>query len=122
MDWKTVAGILAAIVVVVAFGMEAYKKNLRGDASGKTRAARWEIILVAASLSVLLTASLGFGLGFPGMPLAGIGYAATVFILQWQLDQNVVKRLWKIPGLLAKMWLRKQGATEKEIGEVDDAG
>jgi hypothetical protein len=56
------------------------------------------------------------------MPLAGIGYAATVFILQWQLDQNVVKRLWKIPGLLAKMWLRKQGATEKEIGEVDDAG
>lgn len=122
MEWKDVVSVLAAIVVVVAFGMEAYKKNLRGDGSGKTRAGRNEIILVAALLSLVLTASLGFGLGFPGLPLAVVGYALAVFLLQWQLDQNVVKRLWKVPGILGKAWLQRQGASEKDMEDIDDAG
>ena len=122
MDWENIAWVLAVIVVVVAFGMETYKKNLRGDESGKTKAGKSEIVLVAAILSTLLTGSLAFGLEFPGLPISIVGYVLVVFLLQWQLDQNVVKRLWKVPGILGKSWLRRQGISEKEIEEIDDAG
>ena len=122
MEWKDVIYVLAGIVVVVAFGMEAYKKNIRGDGKAKTKAGRMEIIFIASLLSLVLTVSFAFGLGFPGLPLAIVGYSLVVFLLQWQLDQNVVKRLWKVPGVLGKAWLRKYGASEKDMGDIDNVG
>ena len=56
MDWKVVAAVIAALVLVIGFGMEAYKKWLREDKAGKK-----EIITVAAVLSLVLTASFSFG-------------------------------------------------------------
>ena len=70
LDWKTVSGVLVAIVMVIGFGMEAYKKNIRGDGTGKTRAGKREIALVAAFLSLVFSLSFGIGLGFPGLPWA----------------------------------------------------
>ena len=43
MGWKETVGILIALVVVIGFGMESYKKSLRSDQAGKK-----EIIAVAA--------------------------------------------------------------------------
>jgi uncharacterized membrane protein len=121
-EWKEIVAILITIILVVAFSMETYKKTLRGDGSGKTKASQKEIILVASLLSVALTVSFAFGLGFPGLPLAVVGYILVVFLLQWQLDQNVVKQLWKVPGILGKAWLRGRGVSEKDVEDIEDAG
>jgi len=115
MDWKVVVGVLVAIEVVIGFGMEAYKKNIRGD-----RAGRQEIILVAALLSLVFSGSFGIGLGFPGLPWAFPGYALGVFLLQWFIDQTMVKKAWKALGLVGKSFLRKQGVPEKDLEVLDD--
>jgi len=114
MDWKTVVWVLAAIVVVTGFGMEAYKKNIRGDRAGKK-----EIILVACLLSLVLPGCFAIGLGFPGLPGSLPGYCIGVFLLQWFVDQKVVKRIWRILGLLGKTELKKRGVSEEQLKEID---
>jgi len=104
MDWKTVFGVIVAVVFVIGFGMEAYKKSLRGDKAG-----RKEIIIVAAFLSLAFSASFCFGLGFPGLPWTFPGYALGVFLLQWFVDQKMIKRIWKVLGLVGKTELKRRG-------------
>ena len=115
MDWKTVIGVLVSLVLVIGIGMEAYKKNLRGDKAGKK-----EIILVAALLSLVFVASFAFGLDFPGLPWTFPGYALGVFLLQWFIDQKMIKKAWKALGLVEKSFLRKKGVLEKDLEALDE--
>jgi hypothetical protein len=109
MDYKTLVMALVALIVAVALCMSAYKKNLR------TTAKRKEITWVAVILSVVLTTSLGFGLGFPGIPWALVAYCIVVFFLQWFINQKVVDKLWAVLGLVAKAEAKKR---DIDIGEV----
>jgi hypothetical protein len=115
LDWKTVLGVLGIIVLVIGFGMEAYKKNIRGDGTGKTKAGKKEIILVALVLSLVFSGSFCMGLAFPGLPWAFPGYALGVFLLQWSIDQAVIKKIWTGLGLAEKSILRKRGVPEKDL-------
>lgn len=115
MDWKVVAAVIAALVLVIGFGMEAYKKWLREDKAGKR-----EIITVAAVLSLVLTASFAFGLGFPGLPWTFPGYAIGIFLLQWFIDQKAIKKICKVLGLFGKTKLKKYGVTENDLGVLDE--
>lgn len=115
MDWKVVAAVIAALVLVIGFGMEAYKKWLREDKAGKR-----EIITVAAVLSLVLTASFAFGLGFPGLPWTFPGYAIGIFLLQWFIDQKAIKKICKALGLFGKTKLKEYGVAEKDLGVLDE--
>ncbi|MEA4864171.1 MAG: hypothetical protein VB088_02095 [Sphaerochaeta sp.] len=115
MDWKMVAAVIAALVLVIGFGMEAYKKWLRED-----RAKKGEIILVAAVLSLVLTASFAFGLEFPGLPWTYPGYAIGIFMLQWFIDQKAIKKICKVLGLFGKAKLREYGVPEKDMEVLDE--
>ncbi|MGE4585677.1 MAG: hypothetical protein AB7C91_13640 [Sphaerochaeta sp.] len=115
MDWKVAAAVIAALVLVIGFGMESYKKWLRDDKAGKR-----EIILVAALLSVTLTASFAFGLGFPGLPWTFPGYAIGIFLLQWFIDQKAIKRICKAIGLFGKAKLKEYGVAETDMGVLDE--
>ena len=112
MNWKEVLAILAALIVVIAFAMEAYKKDLRQD-----KAQRKEIVLVAIMLTLIIVASFSFGLGFPGLPWAFIGYAIGVFFLQWFINQKVIKQICKALGLFGKAQLKKAGIDLEELDE-----
>ena len=115
MGWKETASILFALVVVIGFGMESYKKRLRSNQAGTK-----EIIVVAAVLSLLLTASFSYGLSFPGLPWTFPGYAIGVFLLQWFVDQKVIKRICKAAGLFGKAKLREYGVKDRDLGELDE--
>lgn len=115
MDWKVVAAVVAALVLVIGFGMEAYKKWLREDKAGKK-----EIITVAVVLSLVLTASFAFGLGFPGLPWTFPGYAVGIFLLQWFIDQKAIKKICKVLGLFGKAKLKEYGVTENDLGVLDE--
>lgn len=104
MSWKEVLGVLVALIVVIAFAMEAYKKDLRQD-----KAERREIVLIAILLTLIVTGSFSFGLGFPGLPWAYVGYATGVFFLQWFINQKVIKQICKALGLFGKAQLKKAG-------------
>lgn len=120
MELKQTIMVIAVIIAVIGFGMEAYKKNIRGDSTGKTLAGKREIVLVAMLLSLLFSGSFGFGFGFPGLPWAFPGYALGVFLLQWFIDQTMVKRVWKALGLVEKSFLRKQGVPEKDLEVLNE--
>ena len=115
MDWKVVAAVVAALVLVIGFGMEAYKKWLREDKSRKG-----EIITVAAVLSLVLTASFAFGLAFPGLPWTFPGYALGIFLLQWFIDQKAIKKICKVLGLFSKAKLKEYGVSDKDMGVLDE--
>lgn len=115
MGWKETVGILIALVVVIGFGMESYKKSLRSDQAGKK-----EIITVAALLSLILTASFSYGLSFPGLPWTFPGYATGVFLVQWFIDQKAIKRICKAMGLFGKAKLREHGVKDKDMGVFDE--
>jgi len=115
MGWKVVAAVVAALVLVIGFGMEAYKKWLREDKAGKR-----EITAVAALLSLVLSASFSFGLDFPGLPWTYPGYAVGIFLLQWFIDQKAIKRICKALGLFAKAKLKGYGVEEKDLGVLDE--
>lgn len=115
MDWKVVAAVVAALVVVIGFGMEAYKKWLRED-----KAKKGEIITVAALLSLVLTASFSFGLEFPGLPWTFPGYALGIFLLQWFIDQKAIKLICKSLGLFGKAKLKEYGVSESDLGVLDE--
>lgn len=115
MDWKVVAAVIAALVLVIGFGMEAYKKWLREDKAGNR-----EIILVAALLSLVLTASFAFGLSFPGLPWTYPGYALGIFLLQWFIDQKAIKRICKAIGLFGMVKLKEYGVNETDLGVLDE--
>ncbi|NBK25210.1 MAG: hypothetical protein EOM68_24700 [Spirochaetia bacterium] len=115
MDWKVVAAVVAALVLVIGFGMEAYKKWLREDKAGKK-----EIITVAVVLSLVLTASFAFGLGFPGLPWTFPGYAVGIFLLQWFIDQKVIKKIFKALGLFSKAKLKGLGVSETDLEVLDE--
>lgn len=115
MSWVEIAGVIGIIVLVIGFGMEAYKKWLRGDEAKKA-----EIITVAALLSLVLTASFCFGMGFPGLPWTFPGYALGVFLLQWFIDQKAIKKICKVLGLFGKVQLKKYGVSEKDMEGIDE--
>lgn len=115
MGWKETVGILIALVVVIGFGMESYKKSLRSDQAGKK-----EIVAVAALLSLLLTASFSYGLSFPGLPWTFPGYATGVFLVQWFIDQKAIKRICKALGLFGKAKLKDYGVQETDMGVLDE--
>ncbi|MGH0053807.1 MAG: hypothetical protein ACQ5SW_10500 [Sphaerochaetaceae bacterium] len=115
MGWKGTVRVIFAMVVVIGFGMESYKKSLRSDKAGKR-----EIIIVATLLSLVLTASFSFGLDFPGLPLSFPGYAIGVFLLQWFVDQKVIKWICKGLGLFGKAKLREFGVTDKDMEALDE--
>lgn len=115
MDWKLVVAVVAALVLVIGFGMEAYKKWLRED-----KAKKGEIILVAAVLSLVLTASFSFGLEFPGLPWTFPGYAVGIFLLQWFIDQKAIKKICKVLGLFGKAKLKEYGVSDKDMGVLDE--
>lgn len=106
---------MIAIIVSIGFGMESYKKWLRSD-----RASKAEIIAVAAILSLVLTASFSFGLGFPGLPWTFPGYAIGIFLLQWFIDQKAIKRIWKILDLIGKTQLKKRGVGQSDLEALDE--
>lgn len=115
MGWKGVIAVIAVLVVVVGFGMEAYKKQIRSDKAGKG-----EIIAVAAAFSMAMTASFSFGLSFPGLPWAYFGYALGVFLLQWFVDQKAIKWICKATGLFGKAKLIEFGVQEKDLEVLDE--
>ena len=115
MGWQVVATVVVALVVVIGFGMEAYKKWLREDKAGKR-----EIIAVAVFLSLVLTTSFAFGLGFPGLPLAFPGYALGIFLLQWFIDQKAIKKICRALGLFGKAKLKEYGVSETDMGVLDE--
>ena len=115
MDWKLVTAVIAALVLVIGFGMEAYKKWLRDD-----KAKKGEIIMVAAVLSLVLTASFSVGLEFPGLPWTFPGYAIGIFLLQWFIDQKAIKKICKVLGLFGKAKLKEFGVTENDLGVLDE--
>jgi hypothetical protein len=120
MEWKNVCAVLMITIVVIGFGMETYKKNIRGDGTGKTKAGKKEIVLVAMLLSLVFSLSFGIGFGFPGLPWTLPGYALGVFLLQWFIDQTMVKKAWKALGLVEKSFLRKQGVPDKDLEVLDE--
>jgi hypothetical protein len=120
MEWKNVCAVLMITIVVIGFGMEAYKKNIRGDGLGKTKAGKKEIVLVAAIFSLVFSCSFGMGLGFPGLPWAFPGYWLGVFLLQWSIDQAIIKKIWKALGLAGKTLLRKKGISDKDLEVLDE--
>lgn len=101
--WIEVGGILAALILVVAVALTVWKKNIRKTAK------EGEIKVMALVLSVVLTCSVGMGLGFPGVPWALVAYTLSVFFLQWMVSQKVLDWIWK---------LGKQ-AIEKRLGGGD---
>lgn len=115
MGWKEIAGVIAILVLVIGFGMEAYKKWLRRDEAKKA-----EIITVAGILSLGLTASFSFGLVFPGLPWTFPGYALCVFILQWFVDQKVIKKICMGLGFFGKAHLKKYGVSEEDMEKLDE--
>jgi len=102
--------IMIGIIVVVAVGMEVYKKNLRGDGNGKTRASKKELEAVALAMSVVFVLSLGFGFSFPGFPIAIPGYILGTFLLQWVVSMKMLK-------VALKWFLRSKGVTEDDFKE-----
>ncbi|PKL13913.1 MAG: hypothetical protein CVV52_04015 [Spirochaetae bacterium HGW-Spirochaetae-8] len=102
MEWGMTLYFLGGIIAILAVGMEVYKKTIRGDGTGKTRASKNEIMLIAFILSLVLVVSFGLGLDFFGNRIALIGYVIGVYILQYVVDMKMVKTL-------LKWWLDKKG-------------
>ncbi len=115
MNFKSTIIVMMVLIISIGFGMEAYKKWLRDD-----KAKKEEIITVAAVLSLVLTASFAFGLGFPGLPLAFPGYAIGIFLLQWFIDQKAIKKICKVLGLFGKAKLKEYGVSDKDMGVLDE--
>lgn len=96
---KETAIFLGAEIVVVALSLTGYKKKIRQGAKKN------EIIVLAILLSIAITASLGIGIPFVGIPWALPAYILTVFFLQWLISQKFFDIAWKI----GKAWLSTKG-------------
>lgn len=115
MNYKSTIIVMMALIISIGFGMEAYKKWLRDD-----KAKKGEIIMVAAVLSLVLTASFSVGLDFPGLPWTFPGYTLGIFLLQWFIDQKAIKLICKALGLFGKAKLKEYGVTENDLGALDE--
>lgn len=112
MDYKFVAIILGAVAIAIAALMEFLKARAKAR---RNKLATWVMIVIPAVLSALLAWVAWAGFGLPGEPPAMIAYALIIFVVQYFISIEILKRVCK--GLV-KQYLKKQGMTDGEIKEA----
>ena len=111
MDWKTLIVALGGSAVLISLLMETIKRL----AKRKTELSTWLQILIPFSLSALLSWVLWTSLSLPGTWEILIAYTLAVFLAQYYLSMEILKR---IGGALARHILKSKGLSDKEIEEV----
>jgi uncharacterized membrane protein HdeD (DUF308 family) len=86
MTAETIAIVYLAVVFVVAGGVEIYKRF-------RTRAKDWEYRILAVVLSALMALVAYYGAPLPGTPVALIGYFALVYVGQYFVSLEVIKKI-----------------------------
>ena len=111
MDWKTLVMVLVGIAVVIAVAMETLKRF----AKKRKELPVWLQILIPGILSAGLSWAVWSALSLPGSWQILIVYSMAVFLAQYYLSMEIVKRVGKA---LIKWFLKSKGMTPEEIEEA----
>ena len=112
MDWKTLVIALIAISLVIAVLMETLKRFWKKQ---KTDIRTWVQIALPGALSILLSWVVWKSLTLPGTWEILIAYSLAVFLGQYYLSMEVMKRVGKV---VVKWFMRSKGMTPQEIEEA----
>lgn len=112
MDYKMLGGALLIVAVAISAFMEWVKLLAK-----KNRKAlpTWVQIAIPALLSVVLSWVVWSALELPGAIQIIALYALVVFLGQYYLSMEVLKRVGRP---VARFWMRSKGMTDDEIKEA----
>lgn len=86
MTVETIAIIYLAVIFVVAGGVEIYKRF-------RTKAKDWEYRVLALLLAAAMVLVAYYGAPLPGTPVALLGYFALVYVGQYFISIEVIKKI-----------------------------
>lgn len=86
MTVETIAIIYLAVIFVVAGGVEIYKRF-------RTKAKDWEYRVLALLLAAVMVLVAYYGAPLPGTPIALLGYFALVYVGQYFISIEVIKKI-----------------------------
>jgi uncharacterized protein YacL len=114
MDYKMLGGALLIVAVAISAFMEWVKILAK-----KNRKAlpTWVQIIIPAVLSIVLSWVVWSALELPGAIQIIVLYALIVFVTQYYLSMEVLKRVGKP---VVRFFMRSKGMTDEEIKEALD--
>lgn len=112
MDWKTLVLSLLAVSGVISVSLEWLKIQFK---KAKIELETWLQIVIPAVLSIALSWVVWSAFKLPGEKQILILYSLAVFLTQYYLSMEIMKRLGKP---IAKYFMRLNGMTPEEIKEA----
>lgn len=112
MDYKMLGGALLIVAVAISAFMEWVKLLAKKN---RKILPTWVQITIPALLSVVLSWVVWSALGLPGKAQIIVLYALIVFVTQYYLSMEVLKRIGKP---VARFFMRSKGMTDDEIKEA----
>ena len=112
MDWKMIGLTLLVVAVVISVFLEFVKVSAKKQ---RRRLPTWVQITIPALLSVVLSWVVWSALGLPGKAQIIVLYALIVFVTQYYLSMEVLKRVGKP---VARFFMRSKGMSADEIKEA----
>ena len=112
MDYK----LLVVALLVVAVAISAFLEWVKLTAKKRRKTLpTWVQIMIPAVLSAVLSWVVWSALGLPGKAQIIVLYALIVFVTQYYLSMEVLKRVGKP---VARFFMRSKGMTDDEIKEA----
>ena len=112
MDYKLLVVALLVVAVAISAFLEWVKLTAKKQ---KKEIPTFVLIIVPAMLSIGLSWVVWSALGLPGKAQIIVLYALIVFVTQYYLSMEVLKRIGKP---VARFFMRSKGMTEDEIKEA----
>ena len=112
MDYKMIGGALLVVSVAISAFLEWVKLTAK---KRRKTLPTWVQITIPALLSVALSWVVWSALGLPGKAQIIVLYALIVFVTQYYLSMEVLKRVGKP---VARFFMRSKGMSAEEIKEA----
>ncbi len=111
MDYKTIGIVMLVIAIAISAFLEWLKLVSKKNGGLRT----WVQISIPAVLSLVLSWVAWSAFTLPGKAQVIILYALLVFLTQYYLSMEILKRVGKV---LAKFLMRLKGMNDQEIQEA----
>ena len=112
MDWKMIGLTLLVTAVVISVFMEFVKVSAK---KRRRRMPTWVQIFIPALMSLVLAWVVWSAFALPGAMQIVVLYALAVFVTQYYLSMEIIKRVGKV---ILKFVMRGKGMTDEEIKEA----